>query len=136
MLDANSDYDWDVIGYADNEKGVYITLLYIWGGKLFGRKSWTFIDIQGDEGENLSQFIFQYYDLNCIPPLVLLPVRLKDSVAMEEGILKKSKIHVKFQVPKIGKKHNFGFAHIKDPPLGILHEINTRVNGNSLCLVL
>jgi excinuclease ABC subunit C len=136
MLDANSDHDWDVVGFAKNETGSYVTLLYIRGGKLSGRKNWTFTDTQGDDTEVLSQFIFQYYETNRIPPIVLLPLKLKDTEALEQGIYKKSDVKVKFQTPKVGKKFDFIKLANQNASIGLEQLSLEKVSGEGRLLEL
>ncbi|TDT63725.1 excinuclease ABC subunit UvrC [Fonticella tunisiensis] len=99
--------DEDVIAFAKNEQGTAVQVFFIRGGKLLGRESFYFEDIEDDDGILLSQFITQFYtDKEYVPREILLQKEINEINLIESWLSNKrgSKVHIK--VPKRGDKND------------------------------
>lgn len=100
-ITLNDAMDRDVIGYATDKGWMCIQILYMRGGKMIERRASMF-PYYGDEIEDFTSFVTQYYDGNpALPKEIMLPANLED---IREEL--SSWLNVKVNVPKRGsKKH-------------------------------
>lgn len=98
-ITLNDAMDRDVIGYATDKGWMCIQILYMRGGKMIERKASMF-PYYGEEIEDFTSFVTQYYDGNpALPREILLPESLDD---IHEEL--SSWLKTKVIVPKRGSK--------------------------------
>ena len=79
--------DQDVWGMAAAENRIQFCLLYIRGGKLIGKRSFTLHDLPLSREEAFSSLLTQYYQGKVtVPPWILLPVSPGDHHVLEEWL--------------------------------------------------
>jgi excinuclease ABC subunit C len=79
--------DQDIIGYHREGTAVEIAVLHIRGGKLLGRRTFSFTGQEFPDDEIVSSFVSLYYDLGSfVPDEVLLPLAIEDSAAKAEWL--------------------------------------------------
>ncbi|MDY0189922.1 MAG: excinuclease ABC subunit UvrC [Desulfuromonas sp.] len=94
--------DFDVVGWQRHEGEVELCLLFIRGGRLVGRRSFSLRWIM-DEDELLAAFVQQYYAKDTlIPPLILLPMQPSSAEALQQWLGEQRGKKVKLLVPQRG----------------------------------
>lgn len=94
VINASSEKDLDVIGYAGDERGTLVETLHIRQGIVIGTRSHFLAavncnDPEEDPREWLVSFLNQYYEDNIIPDDVLLPVDIgSDLNKLMQAVLK------------------------------------------------
>lgn len=98
--------DEDVIALVKTEDGSCIEVFFIRGGKLLGRESFYFDDVEESNDELLAQFIMQFYmDREYIPRAILLQEEISELDSLEEFLTKKKGSKVQIKIPKRGDKN-------------------------------
>ncbi len=98
-ITLNDAMDRDVLGYATDKGWMCIQILYMRGGKMIERKASMF-PYYGEEVEDFTSFVTQYYDDNpALPKEILLPENMEE---VREELA--SWLNVKVLVPKRGSK--------------------------------
>ncbi len=90
--------DQDVLGIYREGAGTELVVLYVRQGTVIGQKYYDLHDVQGEEDEVLSEFIYQYYARgNHIPDEVLSPVEMEAGDALQEWLsdLKGKRVHIR-----------------------------------------
>jgi excinuclease ABC subunit C len=97
--------DQDVVAIARKDKYASIQIFFIRNGKLIGRKSYIFENIEDDDRELMSSFIKQFYNSSeFIPGEILLQNEIDDKNTIENWLGKKRNARVYIKVPKKGEK--------------------------------
>jgi excinuclease ABC subunit C len=98
--------DQDVIAMARGHGRCCVMVFYVRGGKLLGKNSFFLKETEGlSRGEVLAAFIKQYYyDLDYIPPTVLMEGEPEEHSLLEEWLAAKRGTRVAIKVPKRGEK--------------------------------
>jgi excinuclease ABC subunit C len=79
--------DQDVIGFHREGAAVEIAVLHVRGGKLLGRRTFSFGSQEFPDEEIVSSFVSLYYDLGSyIPDEVLLPLAIEDHATKSEWL--------------------------------------------------
>lgn len=98
--------DEDVIAFAKGEEKSCIEIFFIRGGKLLGRESFFFEDIEENEEEVISQFMTQFYgDREYIPKEILLQSEVSELNLIESWLSSKRGSKVTIRIPKRGDKN-------------------------------
>lgn len=104
--------DRDVVAFFATDEHALITMLYIRGGFLLGKRHFRFNQFLSTEAETVGMFMRQFYDeAHLIPKEILVSHYPEDAVLMEEMIkhIKGSKVRILF--PQRGpKKHLLNMA--------------------------
>ncbi len=97
--------DQDVIGWHREGTAVEIAVLHIRGGKLLGRRTFSFGGQEFPDDEIVSSFVSLYYDLGSyVPDEVLLPLPIEDAAAKEEWLREKKGHKVEVLFPQRGPR--------------------------------
>jgi excinuclease ABC subunit C len=97
--------DRDVIACARRKEVSLVTLLFVRGGFLVGRRSFGFSVPVADDDELLSAFIRQYYEkAQFIPKEILMPVRPQEAIWLEEWLQTLKGARVVLHRPHRGEK--------------------------------
>jgi excinuclease ABC subunit C len=97
--------DKDVIAYVNTDEGTGIEVFFIRDGKLMGRESFYFNDVEEDDGEMLSQFITQFYaERESLPKELLIQSPIKEIDVIEAYLSGKRGSRVYVKVPQRGEK--------------------------------
>jgi excinuclease ABC subunit C len=105
VISASHDKDQDVFGFARQDTGVAIAVLYIRHGLLNGSRTFFLTDPYGEDQSILSQVLGQLYDgLSYIPGEILLPFELPYLDLLEEHLNEISETRIHLRVPKRGDK--------------------------------
>lgn len=97
--------DQDVVAIARKDKYASIQIFFIRNGKLIGRKSFIFENIEEDDRELMSSFIKQFYNTSeFIPREILLQNEIDDKDIIENWLKEKRDARVYIRVPKKGEK--------------------------------
>ena len=95
----------DVFGVYEADGHFQLCVLFVRDGKLLGKKSFAPLKINTDLAEVVSACIKQYYDDGVdIPPEIIVPVSLPDSVVIEEWLTDKKERKVSLTLPLKGDK--------------------------------
>lgn len=129
--------DGDVIAHIRTEEGTCIEVFFIRVGKLLGRESFYFDDVEEDDGEMLSQFMMQFYgDRDYIPKEILLQNSINEMELIESYLSDKKGSKVQLKVPQRGEKSHLidmarknAEAAIEQMKYKNLKEKETRVNA-------
>lgn len=97
-------HDQDVIGMVKANQHIEVALLFIRGGRLLGKKTFSFSGVIQEDSEFLSSFINQYYEEEFIPSEIILPLALSSKKLLESHLFERSRKKVKCVVPKSGEK--------------------------------
>lgn len=93
-------HDIDAIGTFIYGEKINIVILFIRGGKLINKKTFTYF-LGPSEEETLSQFIMSFYNQKIIPPdIILVPHDLEDKKYIEEEFEKIFSKKIKITLPK------------------------------------
>jgi len=97
--------DQDVFGVYQSAADYLVCILFVRAGKLLGKKSFTPLKTRETVTEVLSASLKQYYDMSAdIPPEVIIPCSLSDSMVIEEWLTDKKGKKVAITVPARGDK--------------------------------
>ncbi len=97
--------DQDVVAIARKDKYASIQIFFIRNGKLIGRKSYVFENVEEDDRELMGSFIKQFYNLSeFIPGEILLQNEIDDKDIIENWLGEKKSARVYIRVPKKGEK--------------------------------
>jgi len=102
---SNDLKDRDVIGLARSDDYAMITLLFVRGGKLLGKRNFEFKQILADDAGMIGSFMRQYYEKTpFIPSEILTPVLTQDAALSQARFqeLKGKKVIIRF--PQRGEK--------------------------------
>jgi len=102
---SESPDDEDVIALARNEEFACVQIFFIRNGKLIGRESFIFTNIEESNSELMESFIKQFYSSSeYIPKYILLQVDIYEKELFENWLQEKrgSKVHIR--VPRKGEK--------------------------------
>ncbi|MDM8543218.1 excinuclease ABC subunit UvrC [Desulfococcaceae bacterium HSG9] len=97
--------DRDIIGLARSGDYAMITLLFVRGGKLLGKRNFEFSQILSADAEMIGSFMRQYYEKTpFIPSEILTPVLVEDAALSQARFqeLKGKKVCIRF--PQRGEK--------------------------------
>ncbi|MEK7747468.1 MAG: excinuclease ABC subunit UvrC [Nitrospirota bacterium] len=96
--------DQDVITLFRKGQDVGITILFIRGGVVLGKKDFFLKEVGGDSDDVLlSTFIQQFYDKDrVIPKQVILPARLPDAALLQQWLSDKNKTPIHLVFPARG----------------------------------
>lgn len=135
-IDLPKGYDQDVINYVITPREMIVQMFNVAKGLISGRKEFRAIlapdpstKIGEGGGEEVSEFLRRYYEINSIPEEIILPQKLEDARVLAEYIGQLSKRKVIFTVPQKGAKKEL---------LNLLQqnlEISARV-GNAILMEL
>ena len=99
--------DQDVWGMAAAEDRIQFCLLYIRGGKLIDKRSFTLQGLPLSQEELFSSLLTQYYQGKvAVPPWILLPVSLGDHHVLEEWLHERRGGRVRLSQPVRGSQAN------------------------------
>lgn len=104
--------DEDVIAFARADNDACVQIFFIRGGKLMGREYFMLegVDEANDE-EIMTSFLKQFYDqVKDIPPEILLPQEVQESVIIRDWLKSKRGAKVTLKVPRRGQK--FDLIHM------------------------
>ena len=112
--------DRDVLALATSSDHVMITMLYVRGGFLLGKRQFVFEKVLAAEEEMLAGFLRQYYEqAHMIPPEILVSHDLEDA-AIIEGILKESRGgKVTIYRPQRGEKRRLSLMAMENAENGL-----------------
>ena len=97
--------DQDVIGFYREGDRVEIAVLFIRGGKLSGRRTWSLSSQEFPDTELLSNFVARYYDQGAlIPDEVLLHCSIEDATLKAEWLRDKRGKRVDILTPRRGER--------------------------------
>ena len=97
--------DLDIVAMARIDKYSSVQIFFVRSGKLVGRKSFIFDDIEEDDKELMGSFIKQFYSSSkSIPGEVLLQNEIDDIGIIENWLGEKRGSRVYVKVPKKGEK--------------------------------
>jgi excinuclease ABC subunit C len=102
---SNDLKDRDIIGLARSEDYAMITLLFVRGGKLLGKRNFEFTEILSADAGMIGSFMRQYYEKTpFIPAEILTPVLVEDAALSQARFqeLKGKKVSIRF--PQRGEK--------------------------------
>ncbi len=102
---SNDLKDRDIIGLARSGDYAMVTLLFVRGGKLLGKRNFEFTQILSDDADMIGSFMRQYYEKTpFIPAEILAPVPVEDAALSEARFqeLKGKKVIIRF--PQRGEK--------------------------------
>ena len=102
--------DRDVLALVTSSDHAMITMLYVRGGFLLGKRQFVFEKVLATEEDILAGFLRQFYEqAHMIPPEILVSHYLEDAEIIE-GILKESREgKVKIHRPQRGRKETSRF---------------------------
>jgi len=97
--------DQDVIAMARKDNYACIQIFFMRSGKLIGRESFLFDDVQENDAELMSSFIKQFYSTSeLIPGEIIAQVEIDDMKLIEDWLKEKRGGNVNIKVPKRGEK--------------------------------
>ncbi|MSP61142.1 MAG: excinuclease ABC subunit UvrC [Myxococcales bacterium] len=119
--------DQDVIGYHRDGTAVEIAVLHIRGGKLLGRRTFSFSGQEFPDEEILSSFVSLYYDLGSfVPDEVLLPLEIEDRAVKEEWLRER-----RGQAPATGRGGSQSKVEVLVPKRGPRAQLVTLATRNA-----
>lgn len=104
--------DEDVVAFARADNDACVQIFFIRGGKLMGREYFMLegVDEANDE-EIVTSFLKQFYDqVKDIPPEILLPQEVQESMIIRDWLKSKRGAKVTLKVPRRGQK--FDLIHM------------------------
>lgn len=103
---SSASTDQDVIAFAREENDACVQVFFIRGGKLLGREYFVLEGTQDEEERDImAAFLKQFYEEAAyIPPEVLLPERVEESLIIEQWLRRKRGAKVTLRVPRRGQK--------------------------------
>lgn len=97
--------DEDVIAFSKGDEGSCVEVFLIRGGKLLGRESFYFEEVEEDNSELLAQFLMQFYsNREYVPKEILLQNEIPELNIIESYLSNKSGKKIQIKVPKRGDK--------------------------------
>ncbi|NLE43918.1 MAG: excinuclease ABC subunit UvrC [Chloroflexi bacterium] len=100
--------DQDVLAFARGDGDACVQVFFIRGGKLLGREYFVLEGVEGaGEREVLAAFLKQFYEEAAyVPPEVLLPDHVEESLIIEQWLRSKRGTKVSLRVPRRGHKRD------------------------------
>ena len=97
--------DRDVIAIADSPEISLLSLLFVRGGYLLGKRCFSFTKTMSTKAEIVSAFIRQYYEkTQFIPQEVLVPIPLEDTCVLEDWLTTINQKKIRILYPRRGEK--------------------------------
>lgn len=104
-IELRKTYDQDVINYSQKPNKIIVQLFNINKGIISGRKEFKIrTPLSRNAGENLADFIRQYYYTEDIPQEIILPVKLAEQDLLKRYLSKMAKREIKITIPQKGDK--------------------------------
>ncbi|MBU4415253.1 MAG: excinuclease ABC subunit UvrC [Proteobacteria bacterium] len=97
--------DRDVIAIADSPEISLLSLLFVRGGYLLGKRCFSFTKTMSTKAEMVGAFIRQYYEkTHFVPQEVLVPIPLEDTCLLEDWLTTINQKKVRILYPRRGEK--------------------------------
>jgi len=97
--------DRDVVAIADSPEISLLSLLFVRGGYLLGKRCFSFTKTLSTKAEMVSAFIRQYYEkTHFVPQEVLVPIPLEDTCLLEDWLTTINQKKVRILYPRRGEK--------------------------------
>jgi excinuclease ABC subunit C len=101
---VHDDSHRDALGLARGGGKASIQVLFVRGGRLLGGRGFTIKDSGLPDQEVISAFLHQFYrEGQFIPPEILVPLSLDDTVLLEEVLGERRKKRIRIRHPRKGK---------------------------------
>ncbi len=129
--------DRDVLALATSSDHAMITMLYVRGGFLLGKRQFVFEKVLAGEAEMLAGFLRQFYEqAHMIPPEILVSHDLEDAEIIE-GILKESRGgKVTIHRPQRGEKRHLSLMAMENAENGLREALASNAADMALLIRL
>jgi excinuclease ABC subunit C len=129
--------DRDVLALVTSSDHAMITMLYVRGGFLLGKRQFVFEKVLATEEDILTGFLRQFYEqAHMIPPEILVSHYLEDAEIIE-GILKESrKGKVKIHRPQRGEKRHLVLMAMENAENGLRESLASNAADMALLIRL
>lgn len=117
--------DMDIIGIHKIENIACVHVFFVRSGKILGRDSYFFENVENNEGEILSQFIKQFYiNISHVPNKILVRHELEDLDTIKEWLKQTKNVSVDIRIPQKGDKEKLLELSEKNAHFAILRRLN------------
>jgi excinuclease ABC subunit C len=119
--------DHDVIAIAETEFGRAICLMHVSGGTLTARRIYPLVDVCGQTGSVMEEFILRsYVEAADMPPMIALSHRPESIPALEEILTKRRGSSVRLRVPSRGPMKRLVDLAVTNASEALIHKAKGR----------